>query len=269
MAMLNVINDGHYFFFSETQPSAFRSILQQRYRVAEPFPHLVIDDFLPLEFIDSILAAFPDKSQATVSHSKAHQLHKRGYRPHTLGDNPCRHYLHLFNTPPVLQFLEEVTGINGLIPDPYFLGGGLHEIERGGKLNVHADFTLHEKLNLVRRINLLIYLNKAWQSDYGGSLELWDAKMERCVKSIEPKFNRAVIFTTDKQSFHGHPNALNCPKEMTRRSIALYYYVAPSMIQMGKEISSQTDWQVRPGTSDNYPSNQSSLLKRIVKKLKG
>jgi Rps23 Pro-64 3,4-dihydroxylase Tpa1-like proline 4-hydroxylase len=269
MAMLNVINDGHSFFFAQTQPSALRSILQQKYHAAEPFHHLAIDYFLPLEFIESILAAFPDKSQASVSHTKAHQLHKRGYRPHMLGNNPCRHYLSLFNTPPVLPFLEEVTGIEGLIPDPYFVGGGLHEIERGGKLNVHADFTLHEKLNLVRRINLLIYLNKAWQSDYGGKLELWDSNMKQCVKSIEPKFNRAVIFTTDKQSFHGHPEPLNCPPDMTRRSIALYYYVAPSTMQIGKGISSQTDWKVRPGTSDNGQSNQRTLLKRIVKKLKG
>lgn len=269
MAMLNFIKNGNFFFFSETQPSEFNSILQQKYRSAQPFPHVVIDNFLSLDFIDSILAAFPDRSQASVSHKTAHQFHKKGYRPDRLGHNPCRHYLYLFNTPPVLQFLEAVTGIKGLIPDPYFLGGGLHEIEPGGKLNIHADFTLHQKLNLVRRINVLIYLNKDWQSHYGGNLELWDAKMERCVKSIEPSFNRCVIFTTDKQSFHGHPEPLNCPQDMTRRSIALYYYVAPSKIQASKKISSQTDWQVRPGTSDKTESNRTSVLNRIVKKLKG
>lgn len=269
MTMLRVVGNGDNVYFAEPLDLGLGGVLQQKYRAGNPFPHLVIDDFLPCDFIERILAAFPDKSQAVINHQKDHQLYKRGYRPHTLGDNPCRHYLQLFNTPPVLQFLEEVTGIDGLIPDPYFLGGGLHEIERGGKLNVHADFTLHPKMKLVRRINLLIYLNKAWQSDYGGNLELWDAKMERCIRSIEPRFNRCVIFTTDNQSFHGHPEPLNCPPTMTRRSIALYYYVVPSNGQNETMVSSKTDWQIRPGTVDKPPANSASLLKRVVKKVKG
>ena len=55
----------------------------------------------------------------------------------------------------MLEFLETLTGIDGLVPDPYFAGGGLHQIVRGGFLKVHADFNWHPKLRLDRRLNML------------------------------------------------------------------------------------------------------------------
>ena len=79
-----------------------------------------------------------------------------------------------------LKFLEEMTGISGLIPDPYFVGGGMHETKRGGHLGVHADFNIHDKLKLERKLNLLIYLNEDWSPEFGGELELWDTGMRAC-----------------------------------------------------------------------------------------
>src|SRR3954451_19085559 len=91
-----------------------------------------------------------------------------------------------------------MTGIKGPIPDPYFLGGGLHEISEGGHLSMHADFNHHTPLNLERRINMLIYLNKDWKDEYGGQLELWDSEMTKKYHSIVPVFNRCVIFNSTR-----------------------------------------------------------------------
>ena len=86
-----------------------------------------------------------------------------------------------------INFLNNLTGIKEkLIPDPYLWGGGFHELKNEGFLNIHSDFNVHPELKLNRRINLLIYLNKDWQENYGGSLELWDKKMKHCVKRINP-----------------------------------------------------------------------------------
>lgn len=123
-----------------------------------------------------------------------------------------------------LKFLEELTGITNLISDPSFRGGGLHNIYRGGKLGIHADFNKHERYGLDRRLNLLLYLNKEWREEYGGHIELWNREMKQCVRSYLPKFNRVVIFTTTETSFHGHPKPLSCPEYMSRKSLALYYY---------------------------------------------
>jgi hypothetical protein len=125
----------------------------------------------------------------------------------------------------VLEFLQELTGINEtLLPDPYLIGGGYHEIKPGGLLKVHADFNKHEMTMLDRRINLLVYLNKDWAESYGGHFELWDKKMTRAYKKVLPVFNRIAIFSTTDFSYHGHPDALNCPPDRSRKSIALYYY---------------------------------------------
>ncbi|HWW61291.1 MAG TPA: 2OG-Fe(II) oxygenase, partial [Thermoanaerobaculia bacterium] len=135
-----------------------------------------------------------------------------------------RAFLDAMNGFEMLLWLEALTGIDGLIPDPYFGGGGLHQIEPGGFLKVHADFNVHPKLKLDRRLNMLIYLNHDWREEWGGHLELWDA--EACRKKILPAFNRTVIFSTTDSSFHGHPHPLTAPPNRTRKSVSLYYYTA-------------------------------------------
>ena len=102
-----------------------------------------------------------------------------------------------------LEFLESLTGIDGLIPDPYYEGGGLHPIVPGGFLKVHADFNWHKDLKLDRRLNVIVYLNRNWKEEYGGHLELWNREMTRCERRVLPIFNRCVIFSTTDFSYHG------------------------------------------------------------------
>ena len=133
--------------------------------------------------------------------------------------------MHFLNSEPVLKFLQKLTGIKEtLLPDPYFEGGGYHEIKPGGFLKVHADFNKHRPTNLDRRINFLVYLNKDWEESYGGHFELWNLDMTKAERKILPIFNRVAIFSTISNSYHGHPNPLTCPQDKSRKSIALYYY---------------------------------------------
>ena len=117
-----------------------------------------------------------------------------------------------------------MTGIQSLIPDPSFQGGGLHQIVPGGKLGIHADFNKHSRFGLDRRLNLLLYLNKNWREEYGGHLELWDRDMTHCEAKVAPIFNRVMVFGTTDFTYHGHPDPLRCPEGMTRKSLALYYF---------------------------------------------
>jgi hypothetical protein len=102
------------------------------------------------------------------------------------------------------------------------------------------------KLHLKRRMNVLIYLNKNWKSEYGGALEMWNRDMSRRVCSIEPKFNRCVIFNTDARSYHGHPDPLRTPEGITRKSLALYYYTASEAVY-SETPNAGTVFQARPG----------------------
>jgi Rps23 Pro-64 3,4-dihydroxylase Tpa1-like proline 4-hydroxylase len=191
---------------------------------AEPFPHVVIDNFFSEDILNEILADFPDL-QAIDAQKFDNSYEKKLASTHErqMGD-ATRDLLYRLNSSTFISFLEELTGVPGIIPDPHFEGGGLHQIERGGYLKVHVDFNKHRRLNLDRRLNVLVYLNKYWKEEYGGHLELWDRKMTQCVHRILPIFNRMVIFNTNDFSYHGHPDPLSCPEGRSRKSLALYYY---------------------------------------------
>ncbi len=209
----------------------FGEELAGTYCFAEPYPYIVIDNFLPEKLIEDILKSFPHQklSDDVFFENDYAGLHKRQIFPDSC-DAYCRNFFSFFNSAPVLQFLEGLTTIKGLIGDPYFVGGGFHEISRGGKLGIHADFRINEQLHLNRRINMLIYLNKEWNDAYGGYFEIWDKNMTSKIDAIAPVFNRCVIFNTDADSYHGHPDPLNSPAEITRKSIALYYYTASKKV---------------------------------------
>ena len=167
------------------------------------------------------------------------------------------------NSSAFTKFLENLTGIEGLIPDPHFRGGGLHQVERGGYLDIHCDFNVYEKLNLDRRLNVLIYLNKDWKKEYGGDLELWDKNMTKAVARISPIFNRFVVFATDDYSYHGHPDPLKCPEDKTRKSLALYYYTNGRPSDEVSE-SHTTLFQHRPGLVDIKKMKLRTMVKKIT-----
>ena len=219
------------------------------YCFAEPFPHIVLDNFLPEAVARLALEHFPSerlKSDRVFEIGYAGH-HKRQILPEEC-DAEARGLFHFFNSQPVLAFLEGLTAIEGLIPDPYFTGGGYHETGRGGKLGIHADFRINEQLHLHRRLNLIVYLNEAWDPSYGGNLELWSRDMSVKCREVEPLFNRCVVFNTDASSYHGHPDPLNTPEGVLRRSIALYYYTASREIY-NEVPNTSTFYQARPGDS--------------------
>ena len=203
------------------EPAALRGA----YASAAPFPHVAIDGLFPDETLDRVLEGFPDAADGAWGRFENASEKKLGNyaRLEELAE-PIRSFLAALNGPRMLEFLETLTGIDGLVPDPYFAGGALHQIVRGGFLKVHADFNWHPKLRLDRRLNVLVYLNRGWRVEWGGALELWDRGMNGPAASILPLFNRTVVFTTTDSSFHGHPRPLACPDGVTRKSVSLYYY---------------------------------------------
>ena len=255
---LPISNDGNLKLDSKIA-RAFGKKLSSQYCLAEPFPHIVIDNFLPLDLINEILRLFPNDKQAgdNFFENDYSGLHKRQVLPENC-EQRLRSIFYFFNSSPILQFLEGLTAIDSLMGDPYFTGGGFHEILRNGKLGIHADFRINEQLHLRRRINILIYLNKAWSSDYGGNLELWDKKMKTKIHSIAPLFNRCVIFNTDIDAYHGHPDPLNTPADMTRKSIALYYYTASKKIYEDN-VAHSTMYVARPDDNNSIKRQAAKL----------
>jgi Rps23 Pro-64 3,4-dihydroxylase Tpa1-like proline 4-hydroxylase len=233
----------HEFILDPAKLSALAEQLRVSYASAAPFSHTVIDNFLPEDVLRSVAQSFPQPREIEWQQLDNARQRKLAAEEETLIEGNARWLLYQLNSSVFLRFLESLTGIEGLISDPYFTGGGLHQIERGGYLKIHADFNRHPTFNLDRRLNLLLYLNENWKEEYGGNLELWDATVSRCVRTVMPIFNRCVIFNTTDISFHGHPEPLACPDGMTRRSLALYYY---SNGRPANELSAEHGTLVRP-----------------------
>ena len=195
---------------------------------AEPFPHLVVDNFFPQELACALEREFPPYG--------APQWHEY--------DNPlelkktCNNWIafpaltyrvfNFLNSPEIIALLTSALQLQRLYPDSGLNGGGWHVHGRGGKLNTHLDYSIHPNLGLQRKLNLIVYLTEAWQLDWGGGLGLWSHDEARggpgeLVKEVPPLFNRCVLFDTTQHSWHGLPNPLTCPQAVLRKSIAVYY----------------------------------------------
>lgn len=219
--------------------------ITENYQNASPYPHIVMDDFFEMAAAEKALEVFPkiqDKGWIHYVHvnEKKHGLNKLELIPPFIRDGIIKE----LNSPEFTQYLEHITGINNLLADTTIEGGGIHQSENGGYLNIHADFTVHpHKKTWRRRVNVLVYLNKDWSAEYGGDLELWEKDMSKCAVKIAPIFNRIVIFNTDEDSYHSFPDPIQCPDGVSRKSIALYYFTEG---KIGSFRRRSTNYRARP-----------------------
>jgi 2OG-Fe(II) oxygenase superfamily len=253
------------FFFEPDTLLPLAESRREEFAGAEPFPHIVIDHLVPDDVLEEVLKEFPepeDDRWFRFEHAKSRKLAMHedwSFGPST------RQLLSELNSAVFVKFLESLTSIDGLIPDPKLHGGGLHQIEPGGFLKIHTDFNFHKTWNLDRRINVLVYLNRGWEENWGGNLELWNDAMTEC-RAISPLFNRTVIFATTDTSKHGHPDPLRCPPGETRRSLALYYY-SNGRPEAEQTISHQTLHFERPGEVLEGGARSTSRAKTMVQQL--
>ena len=198
------------------------------YSNQEPFPHAVFDNFFdPVELdecykaIKNNIDDLPWLQQDYVEF----QLHKKWLEKTVAMPQEVQKVINKLYQAEFLHFLKDLTGVSGIIADPANIGGGIHATFKGGKLGIHKDFNYNEQTSLRRKLNVLVFLNKFWNPEWGGALELW-SKEDKCkVKEINPIFNRMVIFNTDSDSLHGYPKPLECPDDEVRLSLATYYYI--------------------------------------------
>jgi len=195
--------------------------------IMDPFPHLVLDNFLHENVLDNLLN---EMKELTLDKSYYYgdpviEKNKFAFKDN-LGEN-----LHLIfkelNSDEWIQILENTFSIKGLIRNNLRLqGAGVHKVLNEGFLCMHTDFEAYQDNTygiLDRRINLLLYMNPDWKEEYGGSLCLFENNSQTIVKKISPILNRCVIFLTPG-NMHGHPDILHLPDEIARQSITTYYY---------------------------------------------
>jgi len=221
--------------------------LKQKIRNAKPFPHFCIDNFLNEQFANEIYHSFPSYKDAKtigMEFGAVNEKLKIQITDAARFPEPIAKLNRLLASPEFLETMSDLMGIQNLISDADLSGGGIHETNSGGRLDVHVDFNYLESKSLHRRLNILIYFNKDWKEEYGGYLDIWDKDVKRCYSAFAPTFNRACGFATSEISFHG-VTPLTCPPEIMRRSFATYYYTKEAPADWSGKVHS-TIFKARP-----------------------
>jgi 2OG-Fe(II) oxygenase superfamily len=221
------------FYFDRGDLARRAEALGDSFRNASPFRHVVLEDFLPPEVLEHLIREYPGPTDiAWKMHGPGRTAWKREADSAKLGCDDetqfppfTRHFMAQLNSGVFLAFLERLTGIANLIPDPTYGHCGLHSTGRGGRLMMHTDTNRHPHGNDMHQVlNLIVYVNPDWKEEYGGHLELWN-EARQPVRRILPVANRAVLFHTGTRSLHGHPHPLTAPPGRRRNSLAVYYYL--------------------------------------------
>ncbi len=213
--------------------------LRTEFSKAKPFPHLAISDFARMP-PESVLEAFPEPEwDGWNRFEDAYQVSKRFCQDVDRMPALSAAMIHDLSSPAFLEFLETVTGIPRLLPDPYLEGAGLHLSGPGGVLTPHTDFHSYLRLNLYRRVNVLVYLTSEWLPEYGGCLELYEKGSQTPARTIVPTWGTCVVFRTDDRSVHGFSKPI--AEGRWRRSIALYYYTSDEAEDFSGDET--THWQ--------------------------
>ena len=194
----------------------------------EPYDHIVIDNFLADELAHTLSNEFVafDSPEWYVYNNPLE--HKKSCNNWFAFPPTTYRFFNYLNSPEFVQWLQDTVQSPQLYSDPGLHGGGWHIHGNQGKLNVHLDYAIHPKLRLQRNFNLILYLSPEWDTAWGGNLELWSHNPltnlpKTLVKTVDCKFNRAIIFNTTQNSWHGFSTPINCPVGAYRKSIASYY----------------------------------------------
>lgn len=232
--------------------------LKNRFLSAEPFEHVIIENFLNNDYAEKIAPLFP--SDLSEWHKYCNPIEVK-YAYDNINALPAdlKDYFYLMACPQFMDIVKTVTNITDLEYDPYLHGAGLHRHGNHGKLDIHLDYEKHPYSGKERRINIILFLSKDWKEEWNGANELWNSDVSKCVQKTQIKFNRAIIFKTNDISWHGMPDAIECPENIYRSSLA-YYYVTPLCSNKHEnEYRMKAKYTKRP--QDPYDANKLELFK--------
>lgn len=217
--------------------------------ICSPFPHLIFHDFIPQSLLIKVVQEYdrilsnPDEGQWICYENPLE--YKQAYNT-IAKSTPLQELVKYVSRPSFIKQLEYTFGLEPLELDMELYGAGLHNHPTGGFLTTHLDYEINPRTFKKRWLNLLIYLNDDWKTEYCGDTELWNADCTVCEKRVYPEFNKALVFQTDNKSWHGVSRPIQCPSTTSRKTIA-FYYVSQRVYDVSKEYSdpSQIRWKAR------------------------
>jgi hypothetical protein len=243
--------------------------LRNEYQNAQPYPHLVLSNLFSPSVLDGVLQEMPDWNSKVMVQQREDYLMKSNLRSALdMGDRTFD-FVSAIHSAAFLYLISQITGIEALLPDPYMTGAGLTIVPEGGRFDVHADRNTDHYCGLKRRLVMLLYLNKDWRPELGGQLELWDTAATACQKTIEPDFNRVVLFEINDVNFHA-VRPVTKGSGRVRRSLTVYYHTVDADVVLHNSIFAPTYLQkkepfLRRATRDVLPPLLYRAARRVVR----
>ena len=192
-----------------------------------PFDHYIIDNFLSEDILEKVSNEFFNYNSDNWFFYNNAIENKKTLQDWCKFPSEIYKLFQFFCSPEFVTEVSKITGVKSLYPDYGLHGAGMHIHSKNGKLNIHKDYSIHPKLGLQRKLNLILFLSKDWDVSWGGSLEFWsngsDNKPLKLEKKVDCVYNRAVIFDTTQNSWHGLPDEIKCPEGVYRKTLAMYY----------------------------------------------
>ena len=198
------------------------------FKKKQPFHYCIIDNFFKIKYARQLESEIPRYNE-NIWHEYNNPIEHKRLTNIWNYFKPLTYQVFLYLTSyEFTKYLEKNLKINKLISDPGLHGGGIHVHKNGGKLNPHLDYFIHPKLKQIRKLNILIYLSEGWKPVNGGHLGFWEKNKDNSLKLCKeffPKFNRAIIFDTTQNSWHGLSRAVKCNNKQYRKHFAVYYLI--------------------------------------------
>ena len=204
--------------------------LQASFSKATPYPHVVIEDFFAYDIAHEIESTFPTDSLEWHVYDNPIEGKLAYDRVDTLDQPVIAMAWKALQSSENVELIRRITSIPELENDPHLHGAGLHYHPRGGRLEMHLDYSIHPITGMERRVNLIIYMNSNWQPEWGGGLQIWEGTPQEPTREafrMIPRFNTAVLFRTSDVSWHGVPDEIQCPVGIGRKSLAIYFVSPP------------------------------------------
>jgi len=178
-----------------------------------------IDDLLPENIARDIYNAFPSPEEMAIH--KSIRENKRIAAQMDLYNPLLEEIVYAFQDERIVKIVEEITGIEQMMPDEHLYAGGISLMAKGNFLNPHLDNSHDNDRENYRVLNLLYYVSPEWKLENGGNLELWDNGVKNKQRTVLSQFNRLVLMITNKSSYH---SVSKVAAEGKRCCVSNYYF---------------------------------------------
>jgi len=194
--------------------------LKNQYQSSGSINYLIIDNLLPTGLANSISDSFPRESNLKLLNARQEKKYVGvEFAPEQKVIEEC---IYSFQENTLLKLFSSICSIQDIEGDPELYAGGISSMSNSCFLNPHIDNS-HDRLRTkYRRLNLLYYVSRGWETLDGGQLVIYPNGIKNTPIEIDSLFNRLVVMRTDNKSLHGVKEVNS--KVNRRKTISNYYF---------------------------------------------